>query len=508
MPKRYRKKSYGRRRSYKRRRFSAGPYLSNYAGGPAFNPDSELGMKYGPSNAQIRAAHAAGLSISRTKDQGLKRLENNYYGDGDYRSTLRNIGHWGSRIGGAGLGAIGGFGTGGIGGAVAGANMGWGGGQSFSKMMGWGDYNTPSVTNQIVGGSGASAAIPVRVNPGDLSGDVFISQREFIGNVTVPTATSEAFNVKTYELNPGLVQTFPFLSQIAKNFEMYELQGLGFQYVPTMGESSSASNNLGKVIMATNYDPSAPDFRSSVEMQNYDYANSAKPSLGMFHGVETATTKRATDLLYVREKSVPKDLVFTDIGKFQIATEGIAASGAADTMIIGELWITYRVRLTRSHLTDALGDTKMDVAVLTADALSACTSLVQKSSNSIIKSISSSSATRCDFVLDGDVLKPGMVVKIEYLNVGASVGSQTLFYGSVRNMERVKLTLDTGPVDEVKADASGSQITSYLCAYFRILEVGDSDFQTTKNVANISWQKVNISIMDFETVDGTATEPL
>lgn len=209
--------------------------------------------------------------------------------------------------------------------------------------------------NQIIAGS---AQTPITVNgTDDLSGDIIISQKEFLQNVNVTTTgagVGSAFSVVNFPINPGLQLTFPWLSQLAQNFTLYEFIGLIFEYKPTSGEfGGTTSNALGKVIMATQYDPDAPAFVTSVEMENYQYATATKPSLHCLHGVETDPRQRATKMLYVRSGDSPKDQIFTDIGDFQIATEGIVA-GAAATFPIGEIWVTYRIKLSRAKLNNSI----------------------------------------------------------------------------------------------------------------------------------------------------------
>jgi len=229
------------------------------------------------------------------------------------------------------------------------------------------------LTNQIMAGSGQR---PLSVNASrGTSGDVFLSHREFISNVfasttatvtngtALPTATNlSTFTNITFPINTGLANTFPWLSQLAQNFTLYELQGLIFEYRPTSGEFGNlAGNSLGKVIMATDYDPDATPFTSSVQMENYDYATSCKPSQHMAHGVETKRTQTSVNMMYVRTGNVSRDKVFTDLGLFQIATEGVpvttpaysssTASGTYTTnAAIGELWVTYKVKLSRATL--------------------------------------------------------------------------------------------------------------------------------------------------------------
>jgi hypothetical protein len=280
-------------------------------------------------------------------DQKRARRAFNYRGDGAYfdknpyiAAGLRNFGEWA----GHGLSAYTGvpmLGT-----------VGRHGAGLVSKWLGFGNYAQPTSGNQIMDAS----QVPITVNSSsDETGDVYISHSEFVMNVTA-TATaagSTSFQQTQIPLNPGLSTSFPFLSQIAQNFELYDFQGLIFQYKPTSGESGAASNSLGKIMMATNYDPDAAPFLNSVQMENYDYACSTKPALGLMHGVETAQKQQVVNLMYVRTGTSAKDKTFTDIGTFTIATEGIPAS-VAGTQIIGELWVTYRIKLSRANLYNSL----------------------------------------------------------------------------------------------------------------------------------------------------------
>ena len=195
----------------------------------------------------------------------------------------------------------------------------------------------------------------------DLSGDVYITHSEFVTNVTVPaqaSAGASAFSISSYTINAAIKQTFPFLSQLAINFTLYELESCIFQFKPLSSDyGSSTSNSLGKVILCTNYDPDAPVFTTSQQMENYDYASSTKPSLGTLHGIECNPKSRATSQLYTRSGATSKDLVFTDVGLLQVATEGISVIGSTNPTVIGELWVAYKVKLSRKNLQVTLLDT-------------------------------------------------------------------------------------------------------------------------------------------------------
>lgn len=328
-----------------------------------------------------------------TDNQKLARRAFRYRGEGDYRDILR----YGSRGIGALAGGALGWMSGGYGGATSGLKSGYDQGSSFSKFMGWGDYTS---ANQIVNGGGGSQQ-QISVNQFDLSGDVTIARTEFIGNVVVtgPAGGASAFENRSYGLNAGLNSVFPWLSQIANCFTMYDFEGLIFQYKPLFSEDAGSSNNLGKVIMATDYDPSADPFLTSIQMENYDYSNSSKPSLGMVHGVETANRQQSVNMMYIRSGTTTRDLIFTDVGKFQLATEGIPLPAAATSQIIGELWVTYRIKLSRAEIYSSLLANNILNDYLsgttTAAALTTGTTFV-KSTNNIGVTVFPVSATSFD----------------------------------------------------------------------------------------------------------------
>lgn len=239
-------------------------------------------------------------------------------------------------------------------------------GSGVGKMFGWGAYQAPTgdvvATNQLVE-TGGAVAMPdqqgISVNADDHTGDVVIAHTEFIQNITaeVPAgSTSSTFKNVVFPINPGLSTTFPFLSQLAQNFTMYKFEGLMFQYKPQTGESGQTSNSLGKVIMACDYDATSEPYVNSVQMNNADYAQSTKPSVGAAHGIETDPQQLSMKMMYVRNGATTRDKAFTDLGLFQVATEGIpfTSSAAAQTQTLGELWVTYKVRLSRASLYGAL----------------------------------------------------------------------------------------------------------------------------------------------------------
>jgi len=223
----------------------------------------------------------------------------------------------------------------------------------------------PMTTNAIVHGNpGNSQGIVAHTaDQGAMSdsGDIMLSHKEFMCNIIIQAGTDNQtqsqFQNQEFALNPGLPSTFPFLSQIAQCFTLYSMQGLMFQYKPTSGEMGINSTQLGKVIMATDYDPQAVPFINAVQMENYQFSNSAKPSIGQIHGVECKPAESLLDMKYMRTGQTKRDLALTDIGLFQIATEGIpfpTGVKAGQQIVIGELWASYSCKVSRANLYGSL----------------------------------------------------------------------------------------------------------------------------------------------------------
>lgn len=209
----------------------------------------------------------------------------------------------------------------------------------MSYVKGFGDYNLSS--NTIMGMQ------PPEVHNSSNSNSVIISHREFLTDITATTG----FNVTNFIINPGNVQTFPWLSQIGTSFEQYRLRGLIFMFNSMSSPNvlaASATTALGSVVMATQYDVEDPVFASKFEMENYSYANSRVPYISFIHPVECARNLSVLSDLYIRDSSGDPntDARFYDFGRFAIATTGMQANSG----VIGELWVTYEIELMKPKI--------------------------------------------------------------------------------------------------------------------------------------------------------------
>ena len=150
---------------------------------------------------------------------------------------------------------------------------------------------------------------------------VIVRHKEYI--MDVPGSVD--FQTETLALNPGLIDTFPWLARVAQNFEEWLPRGMVFEYRTTSSDTLlAASPALGSVIMATQYNSVNPSFTNKQDMENYDNAISCKPSVSCLHVIECKRSKTVMDEMYIRTTAPPPnaDLRMYDLGKFQIATVG------------------------------------------------------------------------------------------------------------------------------------------------------------------------------------------
>lgn len=248
-----------------------------------------------------------------------------------------------ARVGGTALGAY-------LGDVNAGSALGNAAGNMIS---GSGRYSygrrRRAVRNSLMG-SGRAAEIPTVSSAMDETGRITVSRTEYIQDIFGPPAVGgqvTPFQLLKFDLNPGIERTFNWASQLAQNYDEYEMVQCIFHYRSTTTDIGSSSNGqCGTIIMATQYNVNAPVFASKAEMMEYSGSMSAKTTTDMSHGVECSPKKRSGSAgKYVRSTNVVDDISDYDYGIFQLA---IANSPAGfSNQVLGELWVTYKFVLRK-----------------------------------------------------------------------------------------------------------------------------------------------------------------
>lgn len=238
----------------------------------------------------------------------------------------------------------------------SGADIGrWIGSGLGRALFGSGDYkgNLEQIaTNTIVNPSQSTPQIISGV--GKVDGDSLVVRRtEYIKDI-VSSPVANTFAVETFAVNPGQRSMFPFLSQIAVNYEEYRVRGMVVHFKSLSGDSvASVQSGLGYVAMATQYDALDATFVNKAAIENYSMSQSGKPSIDQIHGIECHPQMNALTHLYVRSSSQPAntDLRLYDLGKFSIAN-----SCPGTSVTLGELWISYDIELFKPKVPEVNQD--------------------------------------------------------------------------------------------------------------------------------------------------------
>lgn len=142
------------------------------------------------------------------------------------------------------------------------------------------------------------------------------------------------FTVLSVPCNPGLPSTFSWLSQLAPLWETYSVNNFKIHYVP-----ATSTSTPGSVLIGFDYDTYDSNPASFAAFMMTADACASAPWQNCTLDLKSRDLKRRGQL-YVRTGAVNGDRKTYDLGKIFWATQ---ANGAADQVIIGQLYMTYDI---------------------------------------------------------------------------------------------------------------------------------------------------------------------
>jgi hypothetical protein len=153
--------------------------------------------------------------------------------------------------------------------------------------------------------------------------------RELVGDV----AGSVAFATTRYILNPGISQSFPWLSGEADKWEQYRFHRLRFVYVPRC-----ASTTVGSILLSPDYN--VRDLAPSTELEAADTFGAVENSVWteLACSLDVSAMYPIGPRKMIRQAVVPGDMNLYDCGSFYVSTVG-----NADATVIGKLWVEYDI---------------------------------------------------------------------------------------------------------------------------------------------------------------------
>lgn len=158
-----------------------------------------------------------------------------------------------------------------------------------------------------------------------------IVHKEFITNISGTSAFTQALQVP---LNPGLFQSFPWLSAIANNYESYRFHALKFCYYTRTG-----SNIPGSVLIVPDYDASDAAPSSEQIASTYNDMEEDVPWKDICCRLNPRSMNSLGPHKFVRNGGLPAtaDIKTTDSGNvFLFTVDGTAVNW-------GKVWVEYDV---------------------------------------------------------------------------------------------------------------------------------------------------------------------
>jgi len=161
---------------------------------------------------------------------------------------------------------------------------------------------------------------------------ITIKRREYFANLN----GSVNFATQRYEINPGLAKTFPWLHNVADEWQYYKVTSMKIIYV-----ASSPSTATGTVILAPEYNVYHPPPITETEATNT--ANATED-------VTWKTNSMSVDPKYMHEsheKLMVRQGAVENLPAYDGFNVNISTSGQSSTAQIGKLWIEYNIHFSK-----------------------------------------------------------------------------------------------------------------------------------------------------------------
>lgn len=210
---------------------------------------------------------------------------------------------------------------------------GWNAGAGISRILGYGAYRR----------SGAlvhKGNLPT-MHPGP-EGILKVKHKELVFEVR--SSDTNDFNIVPYDINPGLYSAFPWLSNLARNYQQYNINGLVYIYQPSTAEGSADGlANTGLVLMCNTVDMAAHEPITYQQMMQQQFSVNGKPTKTIVMPVEQHRNRggQMTKQLLVRSGPIPFGATpqLYDDCRVYIGTYNNGVANAT----LGHVYVTYDI---------------------------------------------------------------------------------------------------------------------------------------------------------------------
>lgn len=175
------------------------------------------------------------------------------------------------------------------------------------------------------------------------NGDLLVEYREYVTDMAGLAGGN--FNNLGFGIAADNVKLFPWLAGVARRYESYKFDKLHFEF-----ETSAPTGARGSLMLSVDFDATdpAPVSKSEV-LQSRNAVRTPVWAAVTYRCEREDLNKRAS--FFTKRKSTDVTTNLNTVGFVNITTYG-----TADTNVVGELWVTYKVRLMTPSPIAATGE--------------------------------------------------------------------------------------------------------------------------------------------------------
>jgi hypothetical protein len=172
-----------------------------------------------------------------------------------------------------------------------------------------------------------------------------VRHREWLQQITTKQSFSGAGR---YIIQPGLIDNFPWLSQIAGSFENYKFKMLKYVY-----RNSTGTGTSGSILMSAQYDVNDPEFSSREDLMNYDGCREivvwrdAEYNMNLEKG-------RLIRQYMVRTDALPDGLDPTTYDSAMYTICAVTGTDVPEGTVVGDLLVEYEIELFNPKMNPSL----------------------------------------------------------------------------------------------------------------------------------------------------------
>jgi hypothetical protein len=179
------------------------------------------------------------------------------------------------------------------------------------------------------------------------SGSLNVKHAELLTTVETDVKYEGGFNVLQASMNPGLQRVFPWLSNIARNFQEYRFRSIRIIYI-----SECPTSFNGNIMLSASYDPSLSAPSNETDFSNYEGMVEDNVYKCLSFDLNKAGINSQLHY-YVRGTNPNTNISNEDIKLLDCANIYVAYSNVnggnlgVSSVFLGKLWVEYDVDLLR-----------------------------------------------------------------------------------------------------------------------------------------------------------------